>query len=153
MTGASHQFVELVMPYQTGWIPSTLHVNASLSPRERSFHTWADCVREDISMIKSTIPPQDLLLMDSSLIWLKIWLVAKQRLICWSSSGAQPSSSRPLPAQPQQSRQAFTNGWLFEPLAINISVSQTINIIYILPNASSLMENYFLNFFYSHCFV
>lgn len=41
-------------------------------------------------------------------------------------------------AHPQQGVQrkahtAFANGQMFEPLTINISVSQTINIIYILP--------------------
>lgn len=120
--------VETVMPHQTGCIPSALHMNASISPQEGSFHIWDSCVREDISMIKSTFCPQDqpsyqpLPLSDSKpgLLLNKGWFVRHPQVLSPLHLGCYLHIL-------SKAHTAFASGQLFEPLTINISVSQTIN--------------------------
>lgn len=75
-------------------------------------------------MIKTPVLPRRICFStSSSIIYLKTWFVAKQRLVC----GGHPLLLTPLQLgcyhACQKSTHCFANGWLFETLTINILVS------------------------------
>lgn len=83
MAGACHTSVAVpLVPLQKEWMPvgpwecpSTFH--------RGEIYTWASSVREDVAMIKSTVPLGRIcFLWVFSLIWLKTQPVAKQKLVC-----------------------------------------------------------------------
>lgn len=115
------------------------------------FYNWDSCVREEIGLIKSIIPPSSIcFLLVFSLMWLKTQLVTKQRSVCrghllvmsahplclmrirdFTTTHKNLSSPTLVGganlASPKHSV-AFAHGWLFESLTINFSVSQSVRL-------------------------
>lgn len=109
-------------------------LNVLVHPLEQSFHTWASCATEDIGMIKSTFPAHRFCFLSaSSFTWLETQVLAKSILICPGHPLALTSPVPGLlPFTSSANTTAFANGWLSEPLIINISASHTILFLLLL---------------------